>query len=112
MRWCFEAAVGMAYLWGQHRCIHRDLAARNCLLADELRLKIAGVLVHHYAPFYQPLTDFGLSQLNEDSNDENNVRLLGDNANEGLDYRQMPLTRVKCPSSGWHQRRLAESRVV
>ena len=80
MRWCFEAANGMSYLWGQHRCIHRDLAARNCLLADELRLKIAGMLVHYYTLLYQALLDFGLSQLNEDNDDDNNVRSLSANA--------------------------------
>lgn len=37
---CTQVADGMAYL-ELHKCIHRDLAARNCLVADELRVKIA-----------------------------------------------------------------------
>ena len=31
VKWCLDAALGMAYLHSK-LCIHRDLAARNCLL--------------------------------------------------------------------------------
>jgi len=40
LRFCLEAASGLAYLEKQN-FIHRDIAARNCLLSDKNELKIS-----------------------------------------------------------------------
>jgi serine/threonine protein kinase len=40
LRFCVEAADGLAYLERQ-KCIHRDVAARNCLLGAKGELKIS-----------------------------------------------------------------------
>jgi len=40
LRFCLEAAAGLAYL-ERHNTLHRDIAARNCLLTDKNELKIS-----------------------------------------------------------------------
>ena len=40
IKMCIDVASGLKYL-ASHRLIHRDVATRNCLVADDLKIKIA-----------------------------------------------------------------------